>query len=115
MNQEQLIELIYRAIPYSNQIRNIDLSEFEVVRFTWRRTRFRVSTTLHVDEVDSPFLRGSNISLLMRTLLQKEQMTADTNDIAPKSPTVFIKDEATGTQEQTENRSPQSDVGTDGR
>ena len=71
---EDLIELAVKALPYPDQIRDWDLStEDSAVRFTWRDTRFRVSTNLFVEEVTPPVLRGSNISIILEALLKYVQ------------------------------------------
>lgn len=70
MSNEEVLEIIIKAIPYPNQINRIDLSQPNVVRFTWRGIHFRVSNTLNVDESDGLVLTGTNHSILLRVLLQ---------------------------------------------
>jgi hypothetical protein len=71
MNNSKLIELVLNALPYSNQINDIDMTEDSAVRFTWRRNRFRISSTLHVEEVDGGLLAGSNIAIMFEALLKR--------------------------------------------
>ena len=46
-----------------------DLSEADAIRFSWRGTRFRVTTDNIVEEVGENVLIGSNEALLLEALL----------------------------------------------
>lgn len=75
MTKDQLLELVLRGLPYSNQIKNIDTqSESQAIRFDWRDTRYRVYTVgeygLDVEEVGNGVLIGSDRAILMRALLE---------------------------------------------
>lgn len=75
MTKDQLLELILRGLPYSNQIKNIDTqSESQAVRFDWRGARYRVYTVgeygLDVEEVGNGVLIGSDKAILMAGLLK---------------------------------------------
>ena len=69
MNPEQIIEKVINVIPYPNQIKDIDISN-NAVRFTWRDTRFRVSESLMVEEVQGNLLTGSNIAIMLEQLIK---------------------------------------------
>ena len=68
--KEQLVEIIYSSLPYSNQIENLDLSESDAVRFKWRGNKFRISQSLMVEEVGNRVLIGSDISILLEKLIK---------------------------------------------
>lgn len=70
--QAQIIELLINALPYPNQIKDIDMSsEAEAVRFTWRGIRYRVDGKLNTDEVDKGCLVGSDLAILLRQCLNQ--------------------------------------------
>ena len=76
---EHVIEIIYAAIPYSNQITDLELMESSL-RFTWRKEkRFRVSQNLGVEEVGDGILIGSDITILMERLLKLEGIRREGN------------------------------------
>lgn len=64
----KIIELLIRAIPYPDQIREIEVAT-NFVEFTWRSARYRVTETLGVDEVGDGVLVGSDRAILMRTCI----------------------------------------------
>jgi len=71
-SQAQIIELLINALPYPNQIKDIDLvSEEDAVRFTWRSSRYRVSLDLFVEEVNAGCLAGSDSAILIRRGLEQ--------------------------------------------
>lgn len=71
----ELVGAITRAVPYAGQIRDWDLdSEGGAVRFTWRRSRYRVSRGGMVEEVLDGFLSGGGLSILMEELIKHELM-----------------------------------------
>ena len=69
----KLLEQIIQALPYSSQIIDIDLSCLGEVRFTWRTQRFRVTESLMVEEVQGCLLSGSNIAILLESLLRTKR------------------------------------------
>lgn len=77
MNQATLIELLIAALPYPEQIKNIDLEQKTQVRFDWRGNRYRVTTDLGVDEVHGRTLHGTDGAMLMRELLRRTRETAE--------------------------------------
>ena len=73
MTKGELVELIISKLPYSNQIRDWDLTtEERAIRFTWRRERFRVYETGDVEfvNIETSCLEGNNLSILMTGLLK---------------------------------------------
>lgn len=71
--KEQLIEAIAISFPYSQHIRNWDIStEQNAIRFDWRSDRFRVSTSGMVEEVKDSFLAGSNKAILAEQLIKQQ-------------------------------------------
>ncbi len=71
MDKAKLIEIIYAALPYSNQITGVSLDEEDAVRFAWRGYTFRVTVSLFCEEVDGGLLNHSDLALLVETLLKR--------------------------------------------
>jgi hypothetical protein len=60
-----------QALPHPHLIRDIDLhSAPDVLRFTWRGTRYRVDETLGVEEVQGSVLSNTDGAVLMERLLR---------------------------------------------
>lgn len=79
--QSQIIELLINAIPYPNQIKEIDITtEEDSVRFSWRNSRYRVSKTLSVDQIQNGCLIGSDEAILMRRCLEQSATYKELND-----------------------------------
>jgi hypothetical protein len=69
---EQVVTVINRALPYSNQIEDWDLSKPNVIRFTWRGSRFRVGNGIYVEEcTPTGFLLGSVSAIMLQELLRQ--------------------------------------------
>lgn len=64
----KIIELLIRAIPYPDQMRDLDIAT-NYVEFTWRGTRYRVTEFYGVDEVGDGVLIGSDSAILIRALI----------------------------------------------
>lgn len=63
------------AIPYSNQIKEIDLSNPDAVYFTWRSGRYKIELqTGSVDMVEGGMLIGNDTSILLRRLIELESI-----------------------------------------
>lgn len=72
MEKADLIMTIVRGIPYSEQIERLDItSDANAIRFSWRGVRFRVSTSMGVEEVDKSTLGGSNLSILAEECIKQ--------------------------------------------
>lgn len=70
--KEALVSAIYKCLPYSNQITNLDFTSVETaVYFTWRGNDFRVSLSGHSEEVQGSILTGSDLCLLFNELLKQ--------------------------------------------
>lgn len=73
-----VLEHVIKTFPLPDQIREIDFDrESDAIRFSWRDTRFRLSwaetgTQIYVDECHEGFLLGSNISIVVEALLNKD-------------------------------------------
>lgn len=61
----KIIELLLRALPYPQQMKNIAIGTNDV-RFDWRGTRYRVTEDGHVDEMENGCLVCSDRAILMR-------------------------------------------------
>jgi hypothetical protein len=71
MEKERAIELIYKSIPYSNQINELQLHN-DHLRFSWRGLKFRLCFhTGSIDEIEDGTRVGSNVSILMEALLKQ--------------------------------------------
>ncbi len=77
MEKEELIEIIKQVVPYSMQITDWDIANWESggfrgVYFTWRVECYYVSRNGFVEEVirEGKILTGSNSSLLMQKLIR---------------------------------------------
>lgn len=71
MNQAEVIVLIYKSLPYSDQVITLDLQEARAVRFEWCGESFRVSDSLAVETIDGPILKSCNLSILFEALLKQ--------------------------------------------
>lgn len=65
---EKLTELVYRAMPYPHQVKNLKFEE-SAIRFNWRGTTFRVNSLYGVDEVGDGVLIGSDKAILVAALI----------------------------------------------
>ena len=67
------IELLNRALPYPQQIKNIDLDKESVIYFSWRDGQYKLSLEFcTIEEVDGPFLRVSDSAILMTRLIKSQ-------------------------------------------
>ena len=73
MRQEKIINKIIKALPYAGQIKGIDLSEANAVRFQWRSDTYRVNSNLFVEECRDSCLVGSSKAILMEALIKLEK------------------------------------------
>ena len=71
ISKDELVTLIFSALPHSNQIKNLDTAEKNTVRFTWRGDDFIVSTGIKVHQTIDYFLHGNNISIVMEKLFER--------------------------------------------
>ena len=80
MKTEKLIELIYRTMPYSEQIEDLDILESGDVDFVWRGHCFNVSKksllTMEVDK-ERGIQSGGAMPILVTAMLKRCWMTKD--------------------------------------
>ena len=67
------IELLLRALPYPEQIRNITIGAHGV-RFDWRNARYRVTEKGGVEQVQQGALTGSDNAILMQRCIALAQV-----------------------------------------
>lgn len=73
-SKSELIELVHSALPYSDQIQELDISsEEDAIRFSWRGDTYRVDFNLYCYKVEFSCLVGDKTSMLIRTVLQQYQ------------------------------------------
>lgn len=71
MSKEAIIQLVYRRLPHSAQIKELDItSEQNAIRLDWRGDRFRVSESLMVEQVLPGVLARSNLAICIEALLK---------------------------------------------
>ena len=75
-NKSKLIERLYARLPYSDQIKNLDVDrDKDTIEFDWRSVRFRIdalSRLPSVHEVDGAMLKGGNLSILLEYIIRLE-------------------------------------------
>ena len=73
MNAQENMIVIIKALPYADQMKDLDfISEPDVIRFTWRGERFRIDSNLNVETCNTGgFLEGSNIAIILEALLKR--------------------------------------------
>lgn len=69
--KEEILEAVIKTLPYSNQIKNLDMSsEQGAIRFTWRGNKFRIAMSGLVEEVGDGVLSGTDICIIFQELLK---------------------------------------------
>ena len=83
VSKDYLTELIFRAMPYAEQIKEWNTTEEKAVYFTWRDQEFKVTTTLNcavmgspLDEVDPRWITEGtdDTTIILEALLKKQYM-----------------------------------------
>jgi hypothetical protein len=70
MTKDQLTQLVFGCLPYPNQITELDTTkDSDAIRFKWRSTSFRVTTSLFAEEVEGGLLVSSDKAILLKTIL----------------------------------------------
>lgn len=64
----ELVELIYAAIPNSDQICNLVIAD-DCVRFEWWRTTYRVNERRFVEICENSLLKSDDKTMLIEALL----------------------------------------------
>ena len=78
--QSVILEALMKVLPYSEQITQLDLESGEsVIYFTWIGTRFKIAfgSSIYVSEVEGSFLSGSNLSILLQSILIQKACSID--------------------------------------
>jgi len=71
MTKSELVQLVFSSVPYSNQIKSLDVdSDADAIYFEWRGHKLRVGKHIGVEEVDGSMLRGTNLALLIQHIIQ---------------------------------------------
>ena len=71
--KEKIIETVYAALPYSEQIKNLDVTKMsDAIMFDWRGTRYKVLENGSVYEIEGEMASGSDIAILMRELFKRQ-------------------------------------------
>lgn len=77
MKNNEILSIVRGALPYANQIKNIDVtSEEDAIRFDWRFNRFRVSAPLGVETVKNGVLHGCDLSIVVEHILKQAEIVA---------------------------------------
>jgi hypothetical protein len=72
----EILDTVLKAVPHPHLLSSIDFGSDDVVRFTWRGTRYRVDSNFSCDEVGDGVLIGSDLAILMeRTLKLSRALT----------------------------------------
>lgn len=75
--QGEVIELLIKVLPYSNQIKNIDISKERALYFDWRSGRYKIDIGgngyFQVDRVEGLMLIRDDCSILIKKLIEVTQ------------------------------------------
>ena len=67
------IELLNIALPYPEQMKDIDLDKDGAIYFTWRNSMYKLDMLYcRCDEVDGAFLKGTDAAILMTQCLKAQ-------------------------------------------
>jgi len=69
MTKDEVIMRVYDRIPSSYQIKELDTTRENEIRFSWRGSTFRVGLNLHVEKVEGGMLKTDNEANLLRDVL----------------------------------------------
>lgn len=72
-NKGKGIELLYRALPYPEQMINIDLDKENAIYFDWRSARYKLDLQFCIIYKSTKFiLEGNDASILMTQCLKSK-------------------------------------------
>lgn len=72
-SQADLVQLVYSSLPYSDQITELDLeTDKDAMFFVWRRESIKVKLNREVYTIEKGSAVGSNLSILIRTIIKRE-------------------------------------------
>ena len=67
------IELLNRALPYPEQMKNIDLDKENAIYFDWRSDRYKLDLQFcRIDRSNGGILEGNDSTILMTQLLKAQ-------------------------------------------
>tara|TARA_R110000822_G_scaffold238943_2_gene368910 strand:+ start:311 stop:556 length:246 start_codon:yes stop_codon:yes gene_type:complete len=67
------IELLNKALPYPEQMKNIDLDKENAIYFEWRSDKYKLDLQFcSVDRSNCGMLEGNDASILMTKLLKMQ-------------------------------------------
>lgn len=81
VTKEKLLEVVIRALPHAEQIRDFDLaSEPKAIRFTWRGDRLRVDLDFHTSTVKGHLVTMDSLAIVTQALLQRTCLAMEAAD-----------------------------------
>lgn len=69
--KEELLEWVYKVLPYSNQICELDSSQDNSIYFTWRYHRWKIFLTGEVYEIEGGCIVGNIPLCLWKSCLKR--------------------------------------------
>jgi len=67
------IELLNRALPYPEQMKDIDLDKENAIYFTWRSSKYKLDLSYcRIDMVNGCMLEGNDAAILMTQCLKAQ-------------------------------------------
>lgn len=75
MDTGEIIELLIRALPYPDQMKNIKVGTSSV-EFDWRGASYRVDGTGSIYEIQGGCQVGSNLAMLIRRCVELARTAA---------------------------------------
>jgi hypothetical protein len=77
LSKETIVEVISKSLPYPDQITHWDFSDKNAVTFWWRGNHLSVSHALDVNQVDGNMHTGTDLAIVIRTLLKSRWITIE--------------------------------------
>lgn len=72
ITKDLLVELIYKSLPYSEQISKLNLTYYsEAITFEWRGTCYKIDTSFMCHELEGTLIKGSDRCLLIERLIKR--------------------------------------------
>lgn len=72
ITKDLLTELIVKALPYPEQIKNLNTTySADSIRFEWRGNTFKVDTSFYCSELEGELLMGTDKTMLLERLIKK--------------------------------------------
>ena len=70
MTNDKIVETVYGALPYPEQIKNLNTSYDSSIRFDWRCNTYKVSESLFVEQIVGCMAERSDKAILMQKVIQ---------------------------------------------